>query len=86
MAGILQVLGVRRHAGVSEKGKAWKMVAYSGVHTESNGNVGVGEVVIFESDAYPAPTVEIGKSYQINYGSRLSQGKVVASGPDLIPV
>lgn len=86
MTATFQVLGVRRHAGVSQNGKPWKMVAFSGVHTEPNGNVGVGEVVIFESDAYPAPQVEIGKSYHLTYGSRLRQGKVEATSPNLTPV
>lgn len=81
-AATLQVMGVRRNSGISkEKNRPWKMVAYSGVLTESNGNVGVGEIAIFESDTRPAPSLEVGKTYSLNYDTYLSQGKIKPTDP-----
>lgn len=81
-AATLQVMGVSRRSGISkEKQRPWKMVAYSGVLTESNGNVGVGEIVIFESDTRPAQNLEVGKTYSLSYDTYLSQGKIKPTDP-----
>jgi len=82
MLATFHVLGYR-HNCISEGCKGRKMVVYSNVNIQSNGNValGVGEVVIFESAA-SSPYTSLQK-LATDLSSRLGNSKVFASNPQL---
>jgi hypothetical protein len=84
MSESFQVMGLRPHSGISKAGKPFKFYAFSGLLTDAEGQVSVGEVVIFEGENRPIPKVELGKTYDLSYTSRVRQGKIEASSPQLV--
>lgn len=84
MSEMFEVRGARPNAGISKStGKPYKFVAFSGFLTNAQGEVSCGEVVLFEYENRPIPQIEIGKVYSLSYSSRVKQGKIEASTPQL---
>lgn len=81
-----QVVSVKPLSGRSDSGRDWSMMIYSGVLTNDDGSMEVGEVSMMLRDGQAAPQVKPGESYTPIFGARAQKGKLVVSVIDFRPL
>jgi hypothetical protein len=82
-----QAVNVKPLAGISKgSGRPYNMVAVSGIFTDDQGEMHVGEIVFMEGNNRPLPVIVPGQSYTPIMGARARDGKLQFEITELKPV
>jgi len=77
MSSRFQVLKVKPMSGTSKTGNPYSMLIVSGVHTDSEGVIEVGEIIFMKSADRPLPAnIVVGATYEPILGAYARDGKL----------
>lgn len=82
-----QVINMKLMEGISKAQRPYKMLIVSGIYTNADGTMEVGEVVFMEGTNRPLPThLTPGSAYTPVLGARTRDGKLTFEIAELKPI
>lgn len=81
-----QVVNIKPMSGTAKaSGKPYNMLIVSGIFTNDDGTMEVGETIFMEGPTRPLPALTAGKSYAPVVGARVRDGKLSFEITELKP-
>jgi hypothetical protein len=82
-----QVVSIKPMAGIGKQSnKPYSMLVVTGILTNDDGSVELGEVVFMEGNGRPLPVIVAGQTYQPVISGRARQGRINFEITELKPV
>jgi hypothetical protein len=81
-----QVVNLKPMSGISKANKPYNMLIVSGIFTNPDGTMEVGETIFMEGTNRPLPVLTPGKAYTPLLGARVRDGKLSFEIAELKPL